>query len=353
MAKISKTQQAIAEVMAATPANLENILALSLMTLTQQKMKDRLHAAAKARRLQFAKAPAYRLKLEDADYLFSAMGKDHMREDMIYIFVQKFQCDLMRGIYAVSSDGYRMHCVPVGGSIPAGIYHLFDNVLYRIPDRDAPLHPRFDYVTGIYSRSFLSKARIDAGADIDQHVYTFGGKTNCIVITPSDDRRLILGGEYSDQKLSYVVDADYLKDALTDRTCTVLFDYAAPVIVLDKGYRFAIIYPLNLPDHPLRTLYKEDDNQDRMWRRTWIGEAAAAFYGEMLSKDEKGYTIDGRTFTSRRDAIGHYAYRMISLGDARWVHPTMKDPEQYIMDEIYSQCVRVESDYVNLRSGAK
>lgn len=353
MAKISKTQQAIAEVMAATPANLENILALSLMTLTQQKMKDRLHAAAKARRLQFAKAPAYRLKLEEADYLFSAMEKDRAREGMTYIFVQKFQCDLMRGIYAVSSDGYRMHCAPVGGSIPVGVYHLFDNVLYRIPDKDAPPFPMFEYVANMYNRSFLSKARLDAGADLDPHIKTIGKKLSCIVITPGDDRRLILGGEYSDEKLSYVVDAGYFKEAITDQDCTILVDYRGPVIVLDRRYRFAFIYPLNLPDHPLRTLYKEDDNQDRMWRRTWIGEAAAAFYGEMLSKDEKGYTIGGRTFTSRRDAIGHYAYRMISLGDARWVHPTMKDPEQYIMDEIYSQCVRVESDYVNLRSEAK
>lgn len=314
---LTKTQVAINSAMTAP-----NLQALDLFEhtivkdLPQQRQRENVMVAVKARQCQLKGTAAYSVGKTDVDYLRSAMWIGRLSFEVA--FVVDLQCDIFKGRYLIAGDGFRFHTVPVGLRLPVGCYHLFDDMAYLLID-DAPATPNFGEAVKFSNRNFMTKARLPKKTNLHKLSYKLPNfDTEFIKVSAGADKMICTGENDADHKdIWQILKTANVIAAATDRDCTVLLDYFtnAPVVIVDSGGRIALLMPC-CPNKDRSRERPLDAYHDAYDRRDLLTGIMARFYESMVERAGPHTTIGGCTFNQEGQAMRYYAKSLLEFDPA-------------------------------------
>ena len=325
MAKIlTKTAIAINSAMCAPTLEALDIFENTIVkAMPQQAQRENVGVAIKARQLQLKNAPAYTIKADDLVWLRKAIWIG--RYAFEYSFCVDLDCDIFKGRYLVTSDGYRSHFISVGSRMPTGCYHLFDSKAYLIPAIDAPTMPQIQESVSYSKRNFMTKVRIPKGTKLRELSHKIKDHTTDFIRISAGPRATLCTGEHDTDHTDscwQILNTYNLADAVSDRDATLLLGYYQnePVVMADSGGRIALLMPCNPPKDKMdrRRERPLDAYHDRHDRRDAICSFAAKQYHAMIERDGRRVILDGQTFEEEHLAMRHFARTMIDIGDLSW-----------------------------------
>ncbi|MCB0189904.1 MAG: hypothetical protein KDE31_36785, partial [Caldilineaceae bacterium] len=282
---ITKTQVAINSAMTAP-----NLQALDLFEhtivkdLPQQRQRENVMVAVKARQCQLKGTAAYNVGKTDVDYLRSAMWIGRLSFEVA--FVVDLQCDIFKGRYLIAGDGFRFHTIPVGLRLTVGCYHLYDDMVYLLIDDD-PATPNFGEAVKFSNRNFMTKARLPKKTHLRKLSYKLPNfDTQFIKVSAGPDKMICTGENDADHKdIWQILKTANVIAAATERDCTVLLDYFtnAPVVIVDSGGRIALFMPC-CPNKDRSRERPLDAYHDAYDRRDLLTGIMARFYESMVER---------------------------------------------------------------------